>query len=112
MTIGPALIVLAICPSLPGLLKAPFVTFGRVPLFFYILHLFVIHGLAVWLSYHQLGKADWLFSGPPGAPPKGFGVDLWMVYLIWIGVVLILYFPCLGYAALKRRYPGGLLSYL
>jgi len=35
-----------------------------------------------------------------------------MVYLIWIGVVLILYFPCLGYAALKRRYPGGLLSYL
>jgi uncharacterized membrane protein len=112
MTIGPALVLLAVSPSLPGLLKAPFITFGRVPLFYYVLHVFVIHGAAVWLSIHQLGNADWLLNGPPGAPAPHYGLDLTAVYLVWLGVLLVLYFPCYGYALLKRRYPGGILSYL
>jgi hypothetical protein len=69
-----------------------------VPLFFYVLHLPAINGLAHLIAWYK-------GSGSPGS------FALPEVYLIWAFIVLSLYFPCLGYGWLKRRY-GGVLKYL
>src|SRR5204863_600961 len=68
MTLGPALLVLALLDSgTPRWLK-PVLVFGRVPLFYYLLHLPLIHGLAVLYSYLHYGRAGWLFANPSENP--------------------------------------------
>jgi len=106
MTLGPALILLVVLEWRWPVFKSFFLTYGRVPLFFYILHLPVIHGSAKLLN--------WLHETYPGsfaASALKRGYDLPDVYLFWALVVLVLYFPCLGYGWLKKRY-GGVLKYL
>ena len=92
------------------------VTFGRVPLFFYLLHIPLINGLRVAYDYHRYGHSPLLEMGiwwmDPKKLPEDYSLSFPWVYLIWIGVVLLLYFPCRWFGALKRRWPGGLLSYL
>jgi uncharacterized membrane protein len=100
MTLGPALVLLVLLEWPIPFLKRFLLTYGRVPLFFYILHLPFIHGLAKLFAWYQEGTAT---------PFKGY--DLPGVYLVWAFVVLALYFPCLGYGWLKKRY-GGVLKYL
>lgn len=97
MTIGPALVLLVLMEWPLPYIKRFLLTFGRVPLFFYILHLPLIHGLSKLVA--------WYFS------PARKGFDLPDVYLFWALVVLLLYFPCLGFGWLKKRY-GGVLKYL
>jgi uncharacterized membrane protein len=122
MTLGPSLLLLAwldkkldqkdgqqtISPVLSSLL-----TFGRVPLFFYILHLYVIHALAVLtgLLFHQ--PVAWLWHGGFlfGAPDD-WGYNLPFIYLVWITAVIILYFPCRWYEGVKRRRRDWWLSYI
>lgn len=106
MTLGPALVLLVLLEWPIPLFKQFLSTYGRVPLFFYVLHLPVIHGLANLVAWFQDGK-----SSSFGMSPLQKGFDLPQVYLIWAFVVLGLYFPCLGYGWLKKRY-GGLLKYL
>jgi uncharacterized membrane protein len=98
MTIGPALILLVLLEWPIPFVKRFFLTYGRVPLFFYILHLPAINGLAHLIAWYKDANS-------PGSNP------LPQVYLIWALIVLSLYFPCLGYGWLKKRY-GGLLKYL
>jgi uncharacterized membrane protein len=113
MTLGPALLALAWCDREPGPLLRPLVTFGRVPLFFYLIHLPAIHGLSLLLAWLRHGDASFLLHHPFSIQrPPGYGYDLPTVYLLWLGVVAALYFPCRWFAALKRRYPGSWLSYL
>ncbi len=106
MTLGPALLLLMLLEWPLPYLKRFFMAYGRVPLFFYILHLPVIHGLAKLVYWLQEADANSLGTIPA---PKGF--DLPQVYLIWALVILVLYFPCVGYGWLKKRY-GGVLKYL
>jgi hypothetical protein len=80
-----------------------------VPLFYYLLHILVIHILAGVFAYFKYG---WEKLNTFVARPPDWGYDLWVVYMVWIGVVLLLYWPCRGWAVLKRRHPGGILSYL
>jgi len=61
MTLGPAAIVLAFADRLPRLITEILTTYGRVPLFYYLLHLPILHGLAVLFSYVRYGQAPWLF---------------------------------------------------
>jgi uncharacterized membrane protein len=118
MTIGPAMIVLACFDRPLGALAKPFVVFGRVPFFFYLIHIPLINALAVAYEYRRFGKSYLMETGlglwkmDPTQLPEGYNVDLRWVYLAWIGVVVVLYLPCLWWGALKRRYPGGVLSYL
>jgi uncharacterized membrane protein len=117
MTLGPAILALAWLDRPPRLFGRVFVTFGRVPLFYYLLHLFVIHGLAVGLALAYYGHAEFLFrspvsAAPPTNAPPNAGVDLPVVYLLWLLVVAILYGPCLWYAGVKSRHREGWLSYL
>lgn len=88
--------------------------FGRVPLFNCVLHIFLIHTLAVVIGilFHQ--PISWLWSGfILHQVPAGYGHPLASVYLMWLAALLILYFPCKWFAALKRRHRDcWLLSYL
>jgi uncharacterized membrane protein len=112
MTLGPATIVLAVLDrGTPGWLK-PILVFGRVPLFYYLLHLPLIHVLAVIVNLVRFGRADWLYGSSPAKPPPGTGFELPLVYLTWLAVILLLYPACKWFAELKRRGRDAWLSYL
>jgi uncharacterized membrane protein len=114
MTIGPSLLLLAWLDreSVPRGLRALW-TFGRVPMFFYVLHLYLIHLLAIIVSALRGQPVGWLVHGAIfGETPAGYGYNLPFVYLMWITAVVLLYFPCQWFAELKRRRHEWWLSYL
>jgi len=119
MTLGPSIIALALFDRErePGALLRPFVTFGRVPLFYYLLHVPLMHVVAVVFAYVKYGRAEWLFLNwpPPNQPqlePEGYGYNLWVVYAVWLGVVAALYPLCRWFATVKARRRDAWLSYL
>jgi uncharacterized membrane protein len=111
MTLGPALIALALFEHEPGPLARVLVVFGRVPLFFYLLHWYLLKGLAITLAYARHGRADWL-HGEPKPPPADYGYNLVAVYGIWLLVIVLLFPPCYWFAGVKRRSRAAWLSYL
>jgi len=111
MTLGPAAILCAFADRFRGPIKDVLVTFGRAPLAFYIAHLYLIHAAAVLVGIAQ-GFTAQQFLTPYRFFPKGYGVDLLGVYLIWIAVVVILYPLCRWVAAVKARRQDWWLSYV
>lgn len=111
MTLGPALIGLALFERASGPVARFFITFGRVPLFYYIVHLYLIHALAVLAGVLSGYEASQLFVFFPFLP-KDFGFSLPVVYASWVLVVLMLYPVCRWFAALKARRKEAWLSYL
>lgn len=113
MTLGPAIASLALFEKARGRMARFFIVFGRVPMFFYVLHIFLIHALAVLAAYATIGSPDSLVgSVKPLVLPEGYGFGLPVVYIVWIGVTLLLYPACRWYADVKRRSKSKLLSYL
>jgi uncharacterized membrane protein len=119
MAIGPALLVLAWLDrkadsTLLQRLTAPFLIFGRVPLFFYILHLYIIHLLAIATAYLFHQPVDWLWRGGfwMNQVPDGYGHTIPFVLAMWVIAVVILYFPCRWFAGMKARRKTWWLSYL
>jgi uncharacterized membrane protein len=115
MTLGPAILFLALFDRPLGWWAKPIITFGRVPLFYYLLHIPLIHGGVVLYDHIRFGWSPQSFDGPWAVRPTtqpGYGVDLGTVYLIWIAVILILYPACWWYADFKRRHRSIWLSYL
>jgi uncharacterized membrane protein len=84
--------------------------YGRVPLFFYLLHIPLIHAIAVVYSYAAFGAASWLTSGPvvfwdvalPGSPPD-YGLGLAAIWAAWLALIAALYPVCRWYGARRRR---------
>jgi len=115
MTLGPSLIILGMLDRGTPRWLRPICEFGRVPLFFYLLHLPLIHGLAVIISWIQYGRAGWWFANGPGAGPDpmppDYGFGLPVVYLVWVLVVIALYPACRWFAGFKRRRHDPWLSY-
>jgi uncharacterized membrane protein len=118
MTLGPALTLLALLDrqTMPAWSK-PLLAFGRVPLFFYLLHLPLVHGLAVLIERLRFGATPWLFGVPFGphekSPPPEAGLSLPVVYAVWLLALLLLYPACRWFGELKRRRPRDRwLSYL
>ena len=117
MTLGPALLFLgAIDGGTPQFLR-PALTFGRVPMFYFLLHMPLIHLIAVAVCYARYGQTHWMFESPtvgqfPITPPPGWGFSLPIVYLIWVCVVIALYPLCRWFAAVKQRRSDAWLSYL
>ncbi|SKC82299.1 DUF1624 domain-containing protein [Ohtaekwangia koreensis] len=116
ITLGPALIFLAISERYKGKLTQALVSLGRVPMFYYILHLYVIHILAVIaaiLTGYTLSDMvfnTWVTDSPA---LKGYGFSLGTVYLVWIAVVLALYPLCKWYDTYKINHrEQWWLSYL
>ncbi len=113
MTMGPAIASLALFERWHGPVARFFIVYGRVPLFFYVLHIFLIHALAVLAAWITIGGPSSLVGSiKPLELPEGFGFGLPVVYLVWIGVSLLLYPACKWYADVKRRSRNVLLSYL
>ena len=110
MTLGPAMIVLSFAERWKGAVYDIFVTFGRVPLFFYVIHIYVAHLAAVGLAVAQGHPASSLMVFFFFFPPD-YGVGLGGVYLIWIFVVAALYFPCKWFAGVKQRSKKWWLAY-
>jgi uncharacterized membrane protein len=115
MTLGPAIASLAIFEGGLGSVGRFFVVFGRVPLFYYLLHLPLIHGLLILSDLVRYGFSPYLseacFADPKNRPAD-YGYSLPVVYLIWIAVVLMLYPLCRWYGDFKRRHRSAWLSYL
>jgi uncharacterized membrane protein len=117
MTLGPALCVLAASDRrIPRLLR-PASIFGKVPLFYFVLHLLAIHLLAVVVCYARYGEMHWMVESPsldrfPFTRPPGWGFELPAVYLVWVAVVLAMYPLCRWFAAVKRRRSDWWLSFV
>lgn len=116
MTLGPALLFLwAVDARTPGWLRPP-LTVGKVPMFYYLLHIPLIHLLATAACYIRYGQVHWMLESPgfaqfPITKPEGWGYSLPIVYLVWALVVLALYPLCCWFAALKQRRGDVWLSY-
>jgi uncharacterized membrane protein len=116
MTLGTTILFLANTEKLKGKVVDFFSTFGRVPFFYYIIHIYLIHLIA--LLFAQLSGfgwrimilQDWVTESPS---LKGFGFPLWVVYCVWIGVILLLYPLCKKFDNYKQSHKDKWwLSYL
>ncbi len=116
MTLGPAMLFLgAVDAKTPRWLR-PALTVGKVPMFYYLLHIPFIHLIAIAVCYARYGQVHWMFESPtlgqfPITQPPGWGYSLPIVYLVWAFVVLALYPLCRWFACLKQRRSNAWLSY-
>ena len=113
MTLGPALAALPLYARWRGRVAEVVRTLGRVPLFFWLLHVPLIYAIALLLSLARYGSVlPWLVDNPPAEPPPGYGYGPVVVYAVTLGVVALLYPACRRFAELKRRRRDSWLSYL
>jgi len=117
MTLGPVLLLLRIFDSGAPRVLQPVTVFGRVPMFYYLLHIPLIHLLAVALCYLKYRAVHRMFESPslanfPFTAPPGWGLTLPETYLMWVFVVALLYPVCRWFAAVKQRPHDVWLSYV
>lgn len=116
MAMGPALICLAVSESIRSQIIKPILTFGRVPFFYYIVHLYLIHVLAMaWLLYSGRDWHEYILSAAAlrSGSLSNFGLSLSGVYLVWMLVIALLYPICRWYQKQKVKHPSKWwLSYL
>ncbi len=111
MTLGPAAILCAFADRIPGGIKDALVVFGRVPFAFYVAHIYLIHLLSVLLgaiqgfSVHQMMTSSRFY-------PKGYGVGLLEIYIVWALVVALLYPFCRWFTGVKARRRDWWLSFI
>jgi uncharacterized membrane protein len=111
MTLGPGLLLLAVFETWRGALASVLEVFGRVPLFFYVLHILLAHALAglvaLWAGFGTSVLREFF----PDFPPE-WGYGLPVVYGVWLLVLALLYPLCRWFAEVKRRRSDWWLSYL
>lgn len=112
MTLGPALMLLATFERVRGPVAGWISTYGRVPFFYYVAHIFLLHVLAVLFAWVTIGDIGWLFGPLAGHKPAAYGVGLPGIYAVWVAVVVALYPPCRWFAGIKRRRAEWWWSYL
>ena len=116
MTLGPTIALVPLLERARGWWAEALAVFGRVPFFYYVLHIPLIHALALIVARIRSPAAiPWLFTNhpmwPPEAPP-GYQWSLLLLYLVFAVAIVILYFPCRWFADLKARRRDKWLSYL
>jgi hypothetical protein len=108
MTMGPPLIFLAFLEHTSLRAKNPMVVFGKVPFFFYIVHLYLIHALAMFaLVYAGRDWKEYILSaqGITSGRLINFGFGLGTVYMIWLGIVVVLNPLCKWYQRVREDHP-------
>jgi uncharacterized membrane protein len=114
ITLGIALLALALLEKVRSRVTEFAKVFGSVPFFFYVLHFYLIHALTVIAFYASgYGAKDIVSQQVPFLfRPLTFGFSLWVVYLVWFTVILLLYPVCKRYSAYKRTHGQWWLSYI
>lgn len=116
MALGPVMIVLALLEKRNGTILKMVSVFGRVPLFYFILHFFLAHASALLLYLYMTGKSfseiDLHFFKSFGGITAEGGVTLPWVYVAWIAIVVVLYPICKMYDRYKSTHKHWWLSYL
>jgi hypothetical protein len=116
MTLGPAIALMPALDKASGPVVRWLTVFGRVPFFFYLLHIPLIHALALVVSKMRLGTVSpWLFANHPMGnppPPAGYTWPLTLLYIVWAAAIVMLYSACRWFADLKGRRTDWWLRYL
>ena len=118
MTLGPGMLLLAWFYRIGLPHSNPLVVIGRVPLFYFLGHMFLAHALTIPFALAYYGRAAFLLSPPPGAGgptsayPADYGYSLLTVYLVWVMVVVVMYPLCLWFGRLKSQSQNPWLQYL
>jgi uncharacterized membrane protein len=116
MTLGPSIGLIPPLERVRGVLVRWLSLFGRVPFFYYLLHIPLVHALAILVSLLRQGSVNsWLFANHPMGnppPPEGYAWSLGLLYLVWAVAIVLLYFACRRFAQLKVERAGGWLRYL
>jgi hypothetical protein len=117
MTLGPGLLALAAFDRVRAdrnRIASKLIVFGRVPLFYYVIHIYLAHLIAIGvaLAFHQpvtrIFRGGFLLT----PPEPGYGHHLGFIYLVWILMNVALYFPCRWYAEYKHTHRQWWLSYI
>lgn len=112
MTLGPALILLTKLDKWPESVRNFFLTFGRVPFFYYVIHLLLGHLLGI--LYNGLMFDTWgllTFINPQNWP-AGYTANLLVAYTGWIVLTVFMYFLCRWFGTIKRTHSAWWLKYL
>jgi hypothetical protein len=116
MTLGPIIALMPFLENLRGAVARAISLFGRIPFFYYMLHIPLIHVLALVVSKVRLGSVSpWLFTNHPMGnpdPPDGYVWGLPLLYLVWAVAIVLLYFACRWFLDLKSRRGDWWLRYL
>jgi uncharacterized membrane protein len=114
MTLGPTIALLPLAERARGWFAGVLATFGRVPMFYYLLHIPLIHIAALLVTFLREGMIhpEWYASAPYTFLPPEHRWGLPLLYVVWAIVVAILYFPCRWFADMKARRREGWLRYI
>lgn len=114
MTVGPIIILLALLESVQNRFTAFATVYGKVPFFYFVVHFCLVHIITV-IAFFASGYG-WKDRADPKSlflfRPAHFGFELWGVYAVWLGVVLIMYWPCKWFGRYKATHTYGWLSYV
>jgi len=114
MTLGVSLLVLAFTEHISNRFTKFLTVYGNVPFFYYVPHFFLLRIISIIVFFAAGFTTGQIVT--PGSPflfkPPGFGYSLWVVYLVWLVVIAILYFPCRWFSNYKRTHKQWWLSYL
>ena len=108
MTLGPLILCIPFVENAKGWLFRMFAVFGKVPLFYYILHILIIHLGALLIDYLREGVLfpNWYGSAPFVEMESAHRWSLTLLYLEFVLVIALLYFVCSWYAKYKQNHPG------
>jgi uncharacterized membrane protein len=114
MTVGTALVVLSLTENIKNKFTSILVIYGNVPFFYYLCHWYLMRAFSVATFFLQGYKTSQIVN--PKQPilflPDDMGFNLFGVYVVWLLVIFILYFPCRWYSNYKRTHQQWWLSYL
>jgi hypothetical protein len=108
MTIGPALVFLALTEAVKNRVSETVLAFGRVSLFFYIVHIYLIHSLALaGLVITGRSWTEWIITAEDflSQTPSDAGFPLYVVFVVWALVVAAMYPPSKWYRVYKKAHP-------
>ncbi len=115
VTLGIMFLILAVTEQSKSRIVDITSVYGKTPLFYFIIHFYIIHSLLIIVLFLQgfhwaaLNFASGTFGRPKGVES---GVTLWAVYLIWIAVVMVLYKPCAWFGKYKAEHKRWWLRYI
>ncbi|MFC4477442.1 DUF1624 domain-containing protein [Flavobacterium chungangensis] len=114
-TLGIMFLLLAFAEQFTNSIKKVYLVYGKVPLFYFVVHFYVIHFLTLLMLFAQgFSFSQFEFATGTFGRPKGIesGLSLWLIYLIWIFVVVLLYKPCQWFGKYKSEHKYWWLQYI